>query len=59
MGSNPARVVMKTPFEIKATGSHLLKLNSLERKLGALLLVSATLEIKYATQFSTSYFTRP
>ena len=50
VSSNPKRVTMKMPLVRKVTVNHLMKSTSLE-KLRALSLVSATLEIEYATQF--------
>ena len=49
VSSSPEGVTITTPLVRKATGSHLIKSNSLE-KLRALSLVSATLEVEYATQ---------
>ena len=50
----PPCINFKTPLARKATGNHLMNSISLE-KLRALSLVSATLEIKYAAQFTYSY----
>ena len=47
--SNPARVTIKTPLVGKATGNHLI--NSISLVKDSESLVSATLEIEYATQF--------
>ena len=51
VSSNPARVTIKTPLTRKAKGNHLIKFTSLEKKLNALFLVSATLEIEHAMKF--------
>ena len=51
VSSIPPCVTIKTLLVWKATGNHM-NFTSLEKKLRALSLVSATLEIEYATQFS-------
>ena len=50
ISSNPARVTIKMPLTSKATGNHLVKSTFLVKS-RALSLVSATIEIEYATQF--------
>ena len=50
MSSSPARVTIKIPMAKKAMGDHLIESTSLQ-KAQSLSLVSATLEIEYATQF--------
>ena len=48
---DPSMCHFKTLLVRKATGEHLTNSTSLEKELRALSLVSATLEIEYATQF--------
>ena len=53
VSSNPARVSIKTALVGKVTENHLIKSTSI-KKIPALPLVSAKLEIGYATQFGYS-----
>ena len=53
VSSSPTPVTFKTPLVRKATGNHLIKSTSLVKRLRALFLVSATLEVEYATQIVT------
>ena len=48
VSSNPTRATIKTPLVRKSMGKDLMKSTSLE-KIGALSLISAKLEIEYAT----------
>ena len=54
VSSIPPCITIKTPLARKATGNPLLKPTSLV-KLSSLPLVSATLEIEYATQYSSVF----
>ena len=54
VSSIPPFVTFKVPLVRMATGNHLMKSTSLDR-LRALSLVSATLEIEYATQIALEF----
>ena len=57
VSSNPAPVTMKIPLAKKAMEDHLIVFTSLE-KVRALSLVSAKLEIEYATRYYSQNDTR-